>query len=353
MGLANAHSYYSHKLGTAAYQFQCVVLHSGQCVHVTDVEPAATHDITVYKKNRPLLLAGLRAGGIDNPVILADQGYKAPDIPELFVPSQPISIVNSKRLIVENYSGGVAAVLAPTRHRYRMSLEHINLYVRALCFLTNYHVFNPLGTDEYLSRRKLGTASPERPRGGRRNKETGWLRGGRQKSRPERFLRCSEARASPRHPSSWATSSTRRPRGPTGSSWAGQEPRLPGVLCPGNGRLGVLGCAGVCTHIYFTRAQRMPGVSLLSTSNKPPSLPGMCQDGWGEKGSADPDLERGATEGWGCPRNWQVPTRARCLCFQRPCALGCPDLDWRWVAGPGTPECSTSSRGLSPAPGAR
>ena len=155
MGLANAHSYYSHKLGTAAYQFRCAVPHSGQCVHVT-MWSRQPHGITVHKKNRPLLLAGLRAGGIDNPVILADQGYKAPDIPELFVPSQPISIVNSKRLIVENYFGRMATVFASIRHRYRMSLEHINLYVRALCFLTNYHVFiNPLRTDEYLFHRKL------------------------------------------------------------------------------------------------------------------------------------------------------------------------------------------------------
>lgn len=155
-GLQKAQSYYSHKLGTAAYQFQCVVLHTGLCIHVTDVEPAAMHDITVYKKNRPLLLAGLKAGGIENPVILADQGYKAPDVPELFVPAQPISIVNSKRLIVENYFGRMAAIFASIRHRYRFSMEHINLYVRALCYLTNYHVFlSPLRYDEYLFHRKL------------------------------------------------------------------------------------------------------------------------------------------------------------------------------------------------------
>ena len=61
-GLQKARSHYSHKLGTAAYQFQCVVLHTGLCAHVTDVEPAAMHDVTIYKKNRPLLLAGLKAG---------------------------------------------------------------------------------------------------------------------------------------------------------------------------------------------------------------------------------------------------------------------------------------------------
>ena len=73
---------------------------------MADVEPAATHDITVHKKDRPLLPAGLKAGGSESPVILADQGYKAPDVPELFVPGQPVSVVNSKRLIVEVALGG-------------------------------------------------------------------------------------------------------------------------------------------------------------------------------------------------------------------------------------------------------
>ena len=155
-GLQKALSYYSHKLGTAAYQFQCVVLHSGFCVHVTDVEPAAMHDITVYKKSRPLLLAGLKAGGIEDPVILADKGYKAPDMPELFVPPEPKSIVNSNRLIVENYFGRMERVFASIRHRYRLALEHINLYVRALCFLTNYHIFlSPLRHNEHIFHRKL------------------------------------------------------------------------------------------------------------------------------------------------------------------------------------------------------
>lgn len=125
--------------------------HTGLCAHVTDVEPAAVHDITVYKKNRPLLLAGLKAGRIDDPVILADQGYKAPDIPELFVPAQPVSTVNGKRPIVENYFGRMAATFASIRHRYRFSIEHINLHVRALCYPTNHHVFlSPLRCDEYL-----------------------------------------------------------------------------------------------------------------------------------------------------------------------------------------------------------
>ena len=109
------------------------------------------HDVTIYKKSRPLLLAGLKGGGIENPVILADQGYKAPDIPELFVPAQPVSIVNGKRPIVENCFGRMAATFASVRHRYRFSIEHINLHVRALCYLTDYHVFlSPLRRDEYL-----------------------------------------------------------------------------------------------------------------------------------------------------------------------------------------------------------
>ena len=49
-GLEKAQSYYSHRLGTAAYQFQSVVLRTGLCTHVTDVEPAAMHDVAIYKK---------------------------------------------------------------------------------------------------------------------------------------------------------------------------------------------------------------------------------------------------------------------------------------------------------------
>ena len=49
-GLQKAQPHYSPKLGTAAHQFQCVALHTGMCIHVTDVEPAAMHDITMYEK---------------------------------------------------------------------------------------------------------------------------------------------------------------------------------------------------------------------------------------------------------------------------------------------------------------
>lgn len=155
-GLAGAQSYYSHKLNTAGYQFQCIVSHYGQCVHVTDVEPAATHDITVYKKCRPLLLAGMGAVGLNDVVILADQGYRAPDVPELFIPSPPSAAVNARRLIVEHYFGRMVQVFASIRHRFRLGAVHLNPFVRALCYLTNYHVFlSPLKNDEYLLSRKI------------------------------------------------------------------------------------------------------------------------------------------------------------------------------------------------------
>ena len=47
-------------------------------------------------------------------------------------------------------------MFASIRHRYRLAMEHINLYVRALCYLANYHVFlSPLRHNEYLFHRKL------------------------------------------------------------------------------------------------------------------------------------------------------------------------------------------------------
>ena len=71
-----AKNHHSSKLNAAGYQFQCVVTHSGHCVHVTNAERAGTHDMTVYRNNRGVLLAGLNAIGLADPVILGDNGYK-------------------------------------------------------------------------------------------------------------------------------------------------------------------------------------------------------------------------------------------------------------------------------------
>ena len=67
-----AQSHFSHKLETYGYQFQATVTHAGQCIHVTDTEPASRADITIYKENRFQLISGIRAAGIEDPVILAD-----------------------------------------------------------------------------------------------------------------------------------------------------------------------------------------------------------------------------------------------------------------------------------------
>ena len=73
----DASTYYSYKLGGLAYQFQCVVAHLGQCIHVSSAERAAAHDMMVYRRNGTQLLAGLIARGINDIVILLIRGTSA------------------------------------------------------------------------------------------------------------------------------------------------------------------------------------------------------------------------------------------------------------------------------------
>ena len=51
-------THYSYKLRHVGYQFQCVVTHSGHCVHVSRGERAGTRDMAVYMNNRMELLVG-------------------------------------------------------------------------------------------------------------------------------------------------------------------------------------------------------------------------------------------------------------------------------------------------------
>ena len=74
----------------------------------------------------------------------------------------------------------MAATFASIRHRYRFSMEHINLYVRALCYLTDCHVFlGPLRYSEYLSHRKpdLYVANEAEEEGKQRGRMAGDIRG--------------------------------------------------------------------------------------------------------------------------------------------------------------------------------
>ena len=45
-------TYYSYKLRHVGYQFQCVITHSGHCVHVSRGERAGTRDMAVYMNRR-------------------------------------------------------------------------------------------------------------------------------------------------------------------------------------------------------------------------------------------------------------------------------------------------------------
>ena len=145
----DARTYYSYKLNSLAYQFQCIVTHLGHCIHVSNAERAATHDMMVYRNNRPQLLAGLIQAGYRNPVILADQGYKC-ELPELFVPDTPCKQLNARRLIVENYFGRMTNVFRIVRMKFPFGYDMVNPFLKALCFLTNVHVFkSPLRKEEF------------------------------------------------------------------------------------------------------------------------------------------------------------------------------------------------------------
>ena len=145
----DARTYYSYKLNALAYQFQCVVTHFGHCIHVSNAERAAAHDMMVYRNNRPQLLAGLMQAGYKNPIILADQGYKC-ELPELYVPDTPCKQLNARRLIVENYFGRMTNVFRIVRMTFPFKYDTVNPFLKALCFLTNVHVFkNPLRKEEF------------------------------------------------------------------------------------------------------------------------------------------------------------------------------------------------------------
>ena len=153
----DAMQYWSFKLNTLAYQFQCVVTHLGHCVYVSEPEKAATHDMMVYRNNRTRLLAGLLVEGYNNPIILADQGYKC-ELPELYVSDTPCRQLNARRLVVENYFGGMANVFRIVRVRFPFTFEYVSPYLKALCFLTNVSVYmSPLREDDFKLHRVLYT----------------------------------------------------------------------------------------------------------------------------------------------------------------------------------------------------
>lgn len=166
----DAGTYWSYKLNSLAYQFQCVVTHLGHCVYVSNAERAATHDMMVYRNNRIQLLSGLSAGGFKNPIILADQGYKC-ELPELFVPDTPNKMLNGRRLVVENYFGRMTNVFRIVRAKFPFGYEIVNPFLKALCFLTNVHVrTKPLRAEEYKLHRAFITMRKNKQMEKRRRK---------------------------------------------------------------------------------------------------------------------------------------------------------------------------------------
>lgn len=146
----DAKTYYSFKLNTLCYQFQCVVTHMGHCIHVTNAERAGTHDMMVYRNNRGMLLAGLAAAGFTNPIILGDKGYKVTEFKELYAGWDSNPTLNARRLIVENYFGRMTKVFGVVKEKFSLGYDHVNDYIKALCFLTNVSVkLKPLREKDY------------------------------------------------------------------------------------------------------------------------------------------------------------------------------------------------------------
>jgi len=152
---SNRQAYYSHKLHTAALGFQVVVTHLGECVHVAAGARAAEHDIAVWARHRNTVLAHLGTI-VCEPLILADLGYRSAAHPEIITNSEPISALNSRRLVVENYFGRMVQLFAAARHRFRLGLEHFDTFIHALCHPTNRTIeASPLRQGDFLHYRAV------------------------------------------------------------------------------------------------------------------------------------------------------------------------------------------------------
>ena len=131
-------SYYSYKLKHVGYQFQCIITHTGQCVHVSEGERAGSHDMSIYYNNRTRVLVGLCQIVQGQAIIMADQGYVCADCPELITSKSPV--FNKYRILAERYFGRMTVVFGAVPKSFPLSYEYFNLYIRAPCFLTNVHI---------------------------------------------------------------------------------------------------------------------------------------------------------------------------------------------------------------------
>lgn len=156
-------TYCSHMLHHVGYQLQCVITHTGHCVHVTSGDRAATHDMTVCKNSRRELLAGLLQMAGTQPTVMGDKGYVSSGCPELINARNPV--LDKHRLLIEAYFGRMASVFGIVSAAFPRSHQYLSDYIRAVCFLTNVSVYlqRPRDRDaeyhsamELMWRRKAG-----------------------------------------------------------------------------------------------------------------------------------------------------------------------------------------------------
>ena len=82
---------------------------------------------------------------------MGDSGYKNAEFPELYAGWEANTTLNRRRLVVENYFGRMAKVFGVVKEKFSLGYEHVNNYIKALCFLTNVSVcLKPLRHKDYL-----------------------------------------------------------------------------------------------------------------------------------------------------------------------------------------------------------
>ena len=142
--------YFSFKLKHTAIQFQVVVTHLGECVHVSNWARAATHDLEVYRATRVSLLQKLHfITGNEQVKILADEGYRSQGIDEIITSGANHASFNRYRLVVENFFGRMCAVFLVGNRRINIGQDMYDPLIKSLCFLTSIHISSsPLRPDE-------------------------------------------------------------------------------------------------------------------------------------------------------------------------------------------------------------
>ena len=182
-GLPNESDYYSGKHKIHCLKVQALVTPDGQCVHLSEIIPGATHDRILFTQSGlGKFLAtsyiderGLRAD--KHPKILADLGYQGVqheyseiELPFKRQPGKELTReqeiynneLSSDRLIVENYFGRLKAYYKILTRPYRGSIDSFKSVIRIAFALTNMRIKSaPLRAGEHQPEIEVPEGSPE------------------------------------------------------------------------------------------------------------------------------------------------------------------------------------------------